>query len=117
MRWGLEGAAAEEEEALVGVGQGTVAAVEHALAFDEVFLVVDEVDLHACRGDGAYLDDELVVAIVDDEVHAGKADDLMELMFAVVHLAEFRHEDPDFASNFLRSGRQIATENSLFALG
>ena len=36
----------------------------------EVVIVVDEVYLHACRGQRCYLDDEWVVGVIDDEVHA-----------------------------------------------
>ena len=113
----LEGATAEEEQSLVGISQHVVTVVEHALALDGVFLVVDEVDLHACCWDRSHLDDELVVAVVDDEVHAGEADDFMQLVLAVVYLAEFGHEDPDFASHFLRSCGQVASKDGFLVLG
>lgn len=98
---GFEGAAAEEEDALVVVGVEVAFFVVGDAVFGEVFLVVDEVDLHACRGDGADFDDELAIAVVDDEVHAGEADDFMELVFAFVHGAESRGEDADVAASFL----------------
>jgi hypothetical protein len=41
----------------------------------------------------------------------------MKLVLAVVHLAEFGHENPDFSPYFLRSGRQVASQNRFFALG
>ena len=102
---GFEGAASEEEDAFVVVGIEFTIFVEEAFVVGEIFLVVDEVDLHACRGDRADLDDELVVGVVDDKVHAREADDLMELVFAFVNIAETRHENSNFASFFLSVGR------------
>ena len=98
---GLEGAATEEEDALVVGGLEETFFVESVAVAAEILLVVDEVDLHPCRGDRAHFDDELVVAVVDNEVHAGEADDLMELVFSFVDVIESGHKDADIATQLL----------------
>ena len=110
----LQGAAAEEKDALVvGGAQDALLVVDVAKAI-EILLVVDEVNLHPRRGDGAHLDDELVVAVVDDKVHARQPDDFVQLMLAFVDLVEPRHEDANLPPDFLGVlGEETVCDRSL----
>lgn len=74
--------------------------VEDGFALEEV-LVVNEVDLHPGTLDGGYLDDERVIVLVDDQVHSGKTDDLVELVSAFVDQSESGHKRPNLTSFLL----------------
>ena len=73
----------------------------HGKTLVEEVLVVDEIHLHACRGNGRHLDDERVVSVIDDEVHAREADNLMELVPAFVDIAPLGSERTYLTSMFL----------------
>lgn len=71
----------------------------------EVVIVVDEVYLHTCRLDRGNLDDERVIGIVNDEVHAGESYHFMQLVSAFVDISPFGHKRSDFSAFFLNSLR------------
>ena len=71
----------------------------------KVVIVVDEVYLHTCRLDRGNLDDERVIGIVNDEVHAGESYHLMQLVSAFVDISPFGHKRSDFSAFFLNSLR------------
>ena len=78
----------------------------------EEIVVVDEIDLHASRLDGCYLDDQRVISVVDDQIHSREADNLMQLVASLVDVAEFRHKRSDLATSFLNALRQVSADCS-----
>jgi len=67
----------------------------------EIILIVNEIDLHPCRLNGGNLDDERMVGVIDDEVHAGETNYFVKLIAAFVDVAIFRHESAYLFSFFL----------------
>ena len=107
---GFKHAAHKEEAAFVVVFEEiSIRVLQDSLAL-EVSVVVDEVHLNAGRGDGGHLDDQRVIRIVHVEVHAGKANDLMELVSALIDLAKSWHEHADFLSFLVRPLGQHARD-------
>ena len=53
---------------IVGIFVAVVVAFFQTLGKEVV--IVDEIDLHACSHNRRYLDDKLIVGIVDNQVHA-----------------------------------------------
>ena len=112
----LQHAAGEKDGPFVVVGEfRTFAVGQHGLA-REIVVVVDEIDLHARRGDRGDLDDELVVVVVDDEVHARKTYYLVELVPAFVDTAVARHEGTDFVPTLLHRLRESAAKSGSLRL-
>ncbi len=112
----LECTAAEEEDTLVVVGAELALLVKKALVTREVLLIVYKIHLHTGRRYRAHLDDKLVVGIVDNEIHTRKADNLVQLVLALVHLIETRHKDSNLTSFFLCKRRQITPNIRIFIL-
>jgi len=83
----------------------------------KILLTVDEVDLHPRRWDGSDLDDERMVGIVDDKVHSGKPDNLVQLMPPFVDLPVPGSEDPDLLASFVDPLRKIPADAGEFVLG
>jgi hypothetical protein len=99
-------AAGEKDGPFVVVLKVVVRAVgQHRLA-REVVVVVDEINLYARRGYRRHLDNQLVVVVVDDEVHARQPDNLMQLVPALVDAAVAGHEGADLVPAFLHCLRQ-----------
>ena len=107
---GLEDAAGEEDRTLVVVFEGLAGSVAERLLAAEIVLVVNEVDLDARGRDGGDLDDQGPVHVRDDDVHAGKADHLVELVLPLVDTAEPGHERSDFTLALLDALRQITAD-------
>lgn len=104
----LDNASGEKDTTVIVVGtEHAFLVIHHVLPFRKEIIVVDEVDLHPGFLDGGHLDDEGVVGIVDDKVHARQADYLMELVAALVDNTIMRHEDPNFLTIFLSGLGQI----------
>ena len=82
------------------------------LPLGEEVVVVDEINLHPRLLDGGHLDNERVVGVVDDEVHAREANHLMELVPPLVDDAVAGHENPDFLPAFLCGLGQITTDEA-----
>ena len=89
---GFKDTAHKEEAALVVVFEELVVCVMQDRLALEVGVVVDEVHLDACSGDGRHLDDQRVICVVHVQVHAAETNDLVELVTAFVDFAETRHE-------------------------
>ena len=66
----------------------------------EVVIVVNEIYLHARGLQGRHFDDELMVGIVDDDIHAGEADYFVELVAPFVDISVFGHERAHFVAFF-----------------
>ena len=81
--------------------------MQHSLAL-EVLVVVDKVDLHARRWNGRYLDDERMVRVVNQEVHAGKTNHLVKLVTALVNFAKTRSENANLSSLLMHCLREIS---------
>ena len=113
----LQNAAGKENGPLVIVGKELSVLVTVELLSLEVILVVDEVHLRPCLGNGGNLDNQRTVGIVDYEVHAGEPDDLVKLVLALVDAAVAWHESTDFLVFLLCSLREIAAYGSYFTLG
>ena len=94
----FQDAAGKEDGALVIVGHELVLGVIPRDLLFEVVLVVNEVHLHPRGGDGSHLDDERVIGVIDIQVHSAQADNLVQLVPALIDDAETGHEHPDFAS-------------------
>lgn len=67
----------------------------------EEIIVVYKIDLHPRRLDGGDFDDQRVVRVVNDYVHARKPDYLVKLISAFVHIAETWHERADLLALLL----------------
>lgn len=76
----------------------------------EVVFVVNEVNLHSCSRYGGDLYDERPVHIVDNDIHARKADYLVQLVFPFIDASVSWHEGPDFFSSFLNALRQESSD-------
>ena len=81
----------------------------YALAM-EIVLIVNEIDLHSCSGYGGNLDYKRPVYIVDDDVHTGESDDLVQLVFPFVNAPIAWHEGPDFLLPFLNALRKVSSD-------
>ncbi len=114
---GLEHAAGIEDGARVVVFILHPLVVHHLQPVLEIVVVVDEIDLHAGRLDRSHLDDERVVGIVDDKVHARQPDYLVQLVPAFVDVPPLGHERPDFSSPFLNGLRQAPAHARHLGLG
>ena len=113
----LQHAAGEEDGPFVVVREIIALGVgQHGLA-REIVVVVDEVDLYAGCRDRGHLDDQLVIVVVDDEVHAREADDLVQLVPALVDAAVAGHEGADFVSVFLHCLRQRTAKPGTLRFG
>ena len=95
---GLQHAAGEEDGPLVVVFEELAVLVEGELAAFEVVFVVDEINLHAGGGYRGDLDDQRPVEVADDDVQAGEADDLVQLVLPFVDAAVTGHEDTDLTA-------------------
>ena len=83
----------------------------------EVVFVVDEIYLHSCwlqRGD---FDDQRMVGVVDDQVHAGKTDHFVQLVSAFVYTSVFGHECAHLEAPFLDSFRNFQSGFCHFRFG
>ena len=93
----------KEDGALIVVGNKLVLGVKPSHLLFEVVLVVDEVHLHPGSGDGRHLDDQRVIGVVHVEVHAAQANDLVQLVPALIDDAKPGHEHADFAAALMNS--------------
>ena len=107
--YGLEDSAGEEDGSFPVVFEivALIVAV-YALAV-EIVLVVNEVHLHPGCRNGSHLDDKRSVDIVDDDVHSGQTDDLMELVLSFVDATISRHECSYLLFPFLNTLRKVSS--------
>ena len=97
----------EEEETLVAAWLKLACLVKGRATLGEIFLVVNKIHLKAGRGQRTNLNNQLVVAIVYNEIHSREANNFMKLVFALVDVAEARHEDAYFPTQFLGKLREV----------
>ena len=64
----------------------------------KIFLVVNEVDLHALLGDRGHFDDQGHVHVVDDQIHSRQTDYLVQLMSPLIDHSKSRHEHPNLGT-------------------
>jgi len=103
----FQNATHKEQAAFVVVGKHCAFVVfQNGLAL-EVRVVVNEVNLNACRRDGRHLDDQGVVGVVDVQVHPGETNDLVKLVATFVDFSETWHEHANLLSFLMRSLGQL----------
>ena len=76
----------------------------------EVVFVVNEIDLDPGRRNRCDLDYKRSVNFVDDDIHTGKTDHLMELILSLFDTAISWHEASDFLLSFLYALRQVSSD-------
>ena len=103
LAYGLDSSPDEENSAfIVNVGPvdgfvlGGVVAVEKIVIVDEVYLQTG--GLKCCN-----LNDEGVVGVINDDVHARQTNHFMELIAALVYSTVFGHESAHFGAFFLKT--------------
>ena len=106
----LKGTAAEEEDALVVGRQQKSILIERTTETSKILFVINKINLKASRGQRTDFNDQLMVAVVHNQIHTRKANHLMELMLALVDVIEPRHKDTDLASQFLGKLRQMSCQ-------
>ena len=104
---GLQDAAGEENGPVAIVGKEITLFIVGHLFAAEVIFVVDEVHLHAGGRDGSHLDYEGMIHVGNDDIHTGKADNLVQLVLPLVDAAISRHERTDFLLPLLNTLRQV----------
>jgi hypothetical protein len=109
---GLDDAAGVELAALDVVGKFLTVGVGVEEAAREVVVVVNEVDLHTCCLNGSHLDDERMVRVIDDQIHARETDDLMQLVATFVDHTESGHEGTNLVTGFLYALGKLASDLS-----
>ena len=102
----------EDTAIVVVVAKHAFFVIHQVLLLREEIVVVDEINLHPRLLDGGHFDNQRVVRIIDDEVHAREANHLVELVAAFVDDTVTRHEDSDFLTAFLCGLRKIATNEA-----
>ena len=96
----------KENRPFVIVGEETSLSVAQREFTLKVVLVVDKIDLDTGRRDRRDLDNQLMVVIVDDQIHARKADHFVKLVPPLVDKSVTRHESADLITSFLHALRQ-----------
>ena len=103
----LQHATCEEDSAftIVSIVFALLIFLHQALA--EVVVVVDEIHLHLCRLYRGDLDDQRVVGVIDDQIHARQAYHFVQLSTALIDDAPFGHERADLVAALLNGLRQF----------
>ena len=104
----LKNAACKEDGALVVVAVVVAIGVAGHLTIVEIVVVVNEIDLHSGRLQRCHLDDERVVCVIDDKVHARQAYYLVQLVASLVYVAPLWGENPDLLAHVLCCLWQVA---------
>ena len=107
--YGLKYTACEEDSSFAVILE-EVSVVVAIYAFSvEIVLIINEIHLHSGCRYRRNLDYERSVHVVDDDIHAGEADDLMKLILSFVDAAIARHERTDLLLPFLNTLRQVSS--------
>ena len=106
---GFQHTARKENHAVVVVAEFFAIGINGRAAPTEIVVVVDKIDLHACRWQRGNFDNQRMVAVVDYQVHAGQALYLVQLIATLVDYAVTRHKNADFTTLLLHILRQFAT--------
>ena len=102
----FEHAPGKEDRPLVVIRKKrSVFVPDHGLAV-KIVLVVDEVNLHAGRRNRRDLDNQLMIVVVDDQIHSREADHFVQLVAALVDQPVTGHEGPNLVSSFLHPLRK-----------
>ena len=75
-----------------------------------------KIDLDTGRRDRRDLDNQLMVVVVDDEVHTREPDHLMQLMAPFVDAAVSGHERADFVAALLHRLRKFPAQKRTFRI-
>src|SRR5512135_230971 len=103
----LDHSAGKEEGTLVIIIELLAGSVSHSMFSLEIILVVDEINLHPGRLYGCDFYDQRMIGVVDDEIHPGKPDHLVQLVPSLVYAAIARHKCPNLFPSVLNSLREI----------
>ena len=106
---GLKYTACEEDRSLAVVLEEVSVIVAIDAFSVEIILIINKIHLHPGCRDRCNLDYERSVHVVDDDVHSGKADNLMKLVLSFVYAAIARHERTDLLLSFLNALRQVSS--------
>ena len=112
----LKDSPCEENGPFVIVLEELSIGIEKCLFATEIVLVVNEIDLNPCGGNGCDLDDQRSVDVSDDYVHPGKSYYLVELVLPFVDATVTRHEGTYFLLALLNALRKIAAYLCEFGL-
>ena len=82
----------KEHAALVIVIRRTVHLQLIDATAGKIILVIDEIDLEMGLLQGCHLDDQRVIGIIDDDIHAGQTDHLVQLVTALGYHTILGHE-------------------------
>ena len=80
-------------------------------------IIIDKVNLHARRWNGRYLDDERMIRVVNQKVHTGKTNHLVELVTALVNFTKTRSEHPNLSSLLMHRLREISAHRAHLGRG
>ena len=100
----------EENGALVIVAEKAAFGIGIYGSSPEIVFVVNEIYLYAGCRNGCDLNYQRAVHVSDNYVDAGKADDLVELVLALIDAAVLGHEGADFLLAFLDALRELPAE-------
>ena len=107
---GLKYTACEEDSSFaVILEEVSVVVAIYALSV-EILLIINVIHLHSGCGYRRNLHYERSVHVVDDDIHAGEADDLMKLILSFVDAAIARHERTDLLLSFLNTLWQVSSD-------
>ena len=107
----------EENGALVIVAEKAAFGIGIYGSSPEIVFVVNEIYLYAGCRNGCDLNYQRAVHVSDNYVDAGKADDLVELVLALIDAAETGHEGADLLLVLLDSLGEVAPYPGNIALG
>ena len=99
--YGLKDTACKENGALVVVAVVIAVGIACHETVVEIVVVVNEVYLHAGCLQRCHLDDQRVVSVVNDEVHARQTDNFVQLVTSFIYVAPFGCEDSDLLAKVL----------------
>ena len=97
----LQHTAGIENGTFVIVGIFVSFLISYHLAVKEIVIVVDEVHLHACRLDGSDFDNQRMIGVIDDQIHARKADNFVKLVSSLIDISPLGHKGANLTAFFL----------------
>src|SRR3712207_9110372 len=75
----------------------------------KVVVIIYEIYLHAGRLDRSHFDDERMIGVIDNQIHARQTNHLMELIPAFIDISPFGHKSSDFTAFFLNCLWKVST--------
>ena len=107
---GFEYAPCEKYGTFIVIGEQFSVFIPNDCFSMEIVFVVDEIDLDAGRRDLSDLNNELMIVVIDDQVHSGESDYFVKLSTSFVNQAVTGHESSDFVTFFLHSLRKRSAQ-------